>query len=236
LRDPLPLVERAQAGDEGAREELLRRYAPFAMRVASEVCGRYVELGRDDEASVALIALHEAVSSFRAERSPSFFSFAELVVRRRILDFQRREHRPETPFSSLVPEGEEGDPPLLEIREPREGHTLVEEALDRLEEIGRFRAALEALGIRLEELPALSPRHRDARENCLRVARRIAARPELLRQVRERGTLPLSLLEGEEGLPLGRKAMERQRKYILALVVVLSGEFPLLRSYLGGER
>jgi hypothetical protein len=30
--------------------------------------------------------------------------------------------------------------------------------------------------------------------------------------------------------------MERQRKYILALVVVLSGEFPLLRSYLGGER
>ncbi len=227
-------MERAQAGDERAREELLRRYAPFAMRVASEVCGRYVELGRDDEASVALLALHEAISSFRREKSSSFLSFARLVVRRRMADFYRRECRPETPLSSLLPEGEEGDPPLFEIRDAGEGHRLVEEALDRLEEIRRFRAALEKLGLRLEELPSLAPRHRDARENCLQVARRIAARPELVRQVRERGTLPLSLLEEEGGLPLGRKSVERQRKYILALVVVLSGDFPLLRSYLGG--
>ncbi|WP_324717558.1 RNA polymerase sigma-I factor [Carboxydochorda subterranea] len=231
------LVRQAQEGDRAARERLLETYRPFVMRAAASVAGRFVRVGQDDEASVAMMAFDEAISAYKRQGGSSFFSFAEMVIRRRLIDHFRHEsssQRLEVPLSGLVCETEDGelDDPLLQV-EAREAQRQFEEAIlaqERREEIGRLSGMLHGMGIRFQDLVEQSPHHRDARERALQVALSIVQRPDLAEQVRQRGNLPLKDLEGLVGV--SRKTLERQRKYIIALVLILSGDFPHLKEYL----
>lgn len=227
----------AQEGDRQARERLIEAYRPFVMRAAAAVSGRYVRVGHDDEASVAMMAFDEAIRAYKRQGGSSFFSFAEMVIRRRLIDHFRHEtasSRLEVPLSGLVTETEDGevDNPLLQV-ETREAQKQFEDAVlaqERREEIGRLSRALAGMGIRFQDLVDQSPRHRDARDRALEVARRIVQHPDLADQVRQRGNLPLKELEGLASV--SRKTLERQRKYIIALVLILSGDFPHLGEYL----
>ena len=232
------LVGLAQQGDEQARETLLRRYRPFILRAAASTTGRFIQAGRDDEASVAMMAFNEAITSYRHQRGTSFLAFAEMVIRRRLIDHFRQgaARRQEIPMSELVAavEPAEQEDPLLQVEAQQAQRVFEEEVLarERREEIARLSHLLWRFGIRFSELVELSPRHRDARARARSVARLIAGRPELRRQLLQRGNLPLKELEAV--CQVSRKTLERQRKYIIALALILCGDFPLLQEYLDG--
>ena len=233
------LVVLAQQGDEQARETLLRKYRPFVMRAAASVSGRFIRVERDDEASVAMMAFNEAITSYRHQRGTSFLAFAEMVIRRRLIDHFRQAsaRRLEIPMSDLTVEADSAatEDPLLQVEVQQAQRRFEEEMLarERREEIVRLSQLLWRFGIRFSELVELSPRHRDARARAQEVARLIADRPELRRQLLQRGNLPLKELEGV--CQVSRKTLERQRKYIIALALILCGDFPLLQEYLSGS-
>ncbi|MBX6377517.1 MAG: RNA polymerase sigma-I factor [Clostridia bacterium] len=231
--DPTAFVRRAQAGDGQAREALLKAYVPFVLRVVSDVTGRWVSEERDDEASIGLIAFNEAIDRYDPERGPSFVRFSELVIRRRLVDYYRRQSVVrEVPFSSIEDrEGSEGARRELAVQGQEEAEV---EALARRQDILRYRETLESFGIDLGELVRLTPQHRDARARALAVARRIAAEPRLWEHVTKRRELPLSALARDPAVGLSRKTLERQRKYILALALALGGGFETLAEYIGG--
>ncbi len=55
---------------------------------------QYLVLGRDDEASIAMIAFNEAIDAYSSDGGgASFLSFAEIVIKRRMVDFFRRQAR-----------------------------------------------------------------------------------------------------------------------------------------------
>ncbi|MDI6895430.1 MAG: RNA polymerase sigma-I factor [Bacillota bacterium] len=229
---PDDLVAQAQAGDEGAREVLLRDYQPFVLRVVSRVQGGYVT-GSSEEASIGLVAFNEAIDSYRPDRGVAFLTFCETVIRRRLIDHYRREVRRarEIPLSTLQEEDEEGSVYApVEVEAARAAHQAYVETWERREEVTRFGTRLKEIGLSLRELVRISPRHRDARQRALRAARYLAGRPGLGRQVLERGELPVRELEANLGL--GRKMLERNRKYILAMTLVLLEDFPYLQDYL----
>jgi len=233
------LVWQAQQGDRAAREALLRRFRPFVMRAAAAVSGRFVRPGRDDEASVALMAFNEAISAYRRQRGGSFLAFAEMVIRRRLIDHLRKSaaRRAEIPVSDLAERagGEEAGEWLAQMEAADAQRRFEEEMLarERREEIGRLSCLLQRFGIRFSDLVRLSPRHRDARERAVEVARLIAQHPQLRRQLLERGCLPLKELQ--QVASVSRKTLERQRKYIIAVALILCGDFPHLREYLEGS-
>lgn len=226
------LVRRAQRGDAAARDDLLRRYVPFVARVASEVAGRWVKLGSDDEMSVGLLALDEAIDGFVAERG-SFWAFARTVVRRRLIDARRREREHAVPLSDLEETDEEGHArqPAADRIAERLWRAAQEEE-DRREEIAEFVRTLAAYGLRLADLVADCPRREDARRRALDVARLIARDPALARHVRTERTLPLKRLEAVVGP--SRKTLERHRRYILAATLVYLNDWPLIRTFLDG--
>ena len=229
---PDHLVAQAQAGDTGAREVLLRDYQPFVLRVVSRVRGGYVTRS-SEEAAIGLVAFNEAIDSFRPDRGVAFLTFCETVIRRRLIDHYRRQARGarEVPLSALEEEDDEGSVYApVEVEAAQAAHQAYLEAWDRREEVVRFGARLKEMGLSIRELVRVSPRHRDARQRALQVARYLAARPALGRQVLERGVLPVRELE--ENLGLGRKMLERNRKYILAMTLVLLEDFPYLQDYL----
>jgi len=234
------LLERLRRGDDSARNDLLRSYAPFALSVASRVIGKFVRLGEDDESTVALVALDEAAKVFNPERG-NFLGFARQVIRRRVIDHLRREGRAsrEIPAGAMRPaweQDEDGGPgslqPLdraiaeLAAREHEEGEARHHEVLAYTEELKEY-------GIELEELERVAPRHQDARENAARVARRLVADPQLCQYLFRRRQLPLRELETMDGL--GRKSLERHRKYIIALALIMMGDYEYLAGYLRAD-
>ncbi|MDI9485453.1 MAG: RNA polymerase sigma factor SigI [Bacillota bacterium] len=227
------LVIKAQQGDARVREQILQDYRPFYLRVASGTCKKYLVLGRDDEASIAMIAFNEAIDSYNVDGGASFFSFAEIVIKRRMVDHFRRQSKrtDEIPLSSF--EREEQEDSVLQKIESKEAQTVLqiqEETEERREEIFRLDQLLSHYGIRFSDLVKVSPKHQDARDRALQVAKVLAGDPELLAYLTTKKSLPLKELE--ERVEVSRKTLERQRKYIISLTLILIGDFYHLQEYL----
>ncbi|MDI3269099.1 MAG: sigma-70 family RNA polymerase sigma factor [Bacillota bacterium] len=231
------LLERAKAGDRHARIAFLEAWVPFALKVAARASGRYVSPGHQEEASVALEALDEAIDAYDGSRGASFSTFAGTVIRRRLYDHWRKEKRQkEIPWSSLAVESDEGD--VLWPQEEREARVRFrdeEEAVWRREEMARYEKALGRWGITLEELVALTPRHADARKRALHAARLLAEEKEWTRYVERTGRLPLKEMAADPRVGMSAKTLERQRKYILAAALIIWEGLEMLKSYLSWE-
>lgn len=228
------LLEPARKGDKQAREDLISTYTPLVLRVGSQVSGRYLTVGRDEEISVGLLALNEAIDRFDPSRGASFISFAELVIKRRLVDHYRRQRgQSEIPMSELATEDDEGNLMLtVEHQQAMEAHARLSEAEERRHEIARYTKRLADFGIKFSDLVEVSPRHVDARERALAAARIVAAQPLLAEHLVTKRELPLKQLEQQVGV--SRKTLERQRKFIIAVVLIMLEDFYYLRSYIAG--
>ncbi|MBX5468046.1 MAG: RNA polymerase subunit sigma [Firmicutes bacterium] len=236
---PLASVAAAQRGDREAREELLRAYTPFILRVASQVAGRWVAVGQDEEVSVAFSAFNEAIDAYRTDQGTSFLHFAETVVKRRLIDLVRRQERyrgREVVLSELEPEpsegGEETAGGALDAAAEAAWRKAEEDRQRRweVEELGR---QLAAYAIAWTDLVREGPRHRDARQRALAVARALASDRELVRHLLERRELPVARLLDK--VPYHRKTLERHRKYIIAAALIWILDLRHLGSYLAEE-
>jgi RNA polymerase sigma factor len=221
-------LARAKAGDQTAREELLQAYKPLVQRVAVAFCRRRLEWGHDDELSVGLIALNEAIDSYAPGRGATFSTYAYMVIKSRLIDYQRRENRQQKVVVAAVDHAQEvlpGDDEWL--------------AWERGEEIRRYAQELAGYGISLRALAAASPRHQDTRRTLLRAARCLATAP-LFDELRRTRRVPMQELA--ERASVHRKQLERGRKYIVALALVFGApeQYSHMAAYLagldGGER
>lgn len=235
------LVQRARAGDPHARDQLIRDYTPFVLKAACKASKKpYLVLGRDDEASLALMAFDEAIAGFDPSRGISLFSFAEMVIRRRITDFYRKERfrSREIPISNFAAKSEASDAKdslqAVEVKQAMTQYALAEEAHERRAEIQRYRELLSKYHIDFDDLVRVAPRHRDARERAIEVARMVAENPEWREYFLATGCLPLARLAKVSGL--SRKTLERKRKYIIAVALILAEDFSYLAEYVRQPR
>jgi RNA polymerase sporulation-specific sigma factor len=111
--EDLQLVLRARNGDNGALDQLMRRYTGFVRLKASS----YFLAGGDSEDLIqeGLIGLYKAVRDFRTDKETSFRSFAELCVTRQIITAiktaTRFKHQPLNQYVSFshTPAGQDSD-------------------------------------------------------------------------------------------------------------------------------
>jgi len=229
------LLQLAKDGDDEARNQLIESYIPFVLRTASQASKRYIDRTKDDEFSIALLAMNEAIDRFDLERKVSFLGFAETIIRRRLIDYfrtQKTQQRqvPWTEFDVL--DDEDNASNFVEVKSSVEAFVKAEEQSSRAEEIAEYGKHLAQFDLTFTDLVALSPKHADARKSAIGVARLIAENEDMRAYVFERQSLPLKRLEDVANV--SRKTMERQRKYILAVVVLLCGDFEFLKSYISG--
>lgn len=237
------LVQQIQQGDEKARNDFLKKYQPFVGQVASKVCKRYIDPAHDDEFSVALEAFNEALHQFRQGKGSSFFSFADLVIRRRVIDYIRKESRRRKHTYSfdetMEVEGNGNGENQYEVEASTLQYALDQEASMRREEIAHFQERLQEYGIRLLELPDNTPKHVDARQNAVEIAKTVVGHPELRKRLLQKKRLPMKELMDHIGM--SRKTVERNRNYIIAVALILIEDYQYLRSYVnilhdqGGE-
>lgn len=225
-----------QDGDWQLRNQIITDYQPFIAKVTSRFCRRYVDPSRDDEFSIALDGFNEALNKFSSESGRSFLSFAETVIRRRLIDYLRKEQRfqQQVPLSSFEVQDEEN-----QIINPVEVHQAVlhyEKVRivdDRSSEIKEFSSDLLVFGITFTDLTQCSPKHVDSRQLLMSIGRTLASNSHLMHLLRSKKMLPIKELLDE--LDVSRKTLERNRKYLIAVALIYSGSYPYLRDYLYGD-
>lgn len=225
------LIASSRAGNQFAREELLRFHYPFIQQVASRICGRPLDR-HHDEFSVALLALNEAIDRYEARGGASFLTYATTVIRHRLLDHFRRESKGSRTVLMNIDHGAENEhfwP--VEVREAWARYEVEQEEQKTAEEIEMMVTELSRYGITLNDLVASSPKHRDTKATLLRVVKVMLERPELLDYLHRTRQLPLKELERVSGV--SRKVLESGRRYIVAVTVVMQHpELTRIRTYI----
>lgn len=222
-------LQAIRAGDSQARHQVLTQFTPLVIKIASGLTGRYMQVGRDEEISVGLLALNEAIDRYDSDKGASFISFASMVISNRLRDYLRSQRSRDFVAVSIDSE----DMPQLESRQAWVQYIDHQHQENRRSEVMQFIQELQSFGLDLNQLATATPRHRQARTRALAVARHILSNPDLARHVRQRKELPLKELENT--LSVSRKTVERQRKYIISLIILLSGNYQYLTDYLPSE-
>lgn len=84
------------AEDQYKLDQLIRQEEAFIIKTSSEITKRYITKS-DDEWSIALMAFVQAVHDYNLEKG-SFIPFAKLVIKRRLIDYIRKQAKYQTEF------------------------------------------------------------------------------------------------------------------------------------------
>ncbi|MCA1031250.1 RNA polymerase sigma factor SigI [Bacillus timonensis] len=220
-----------QKGNTQLQNQLINKYKPFIAKAVSSVCKRYIDES-DDEFSIGLIAFNEAIEKYSPEKGSSLLSFAELLIKRRVIDYIRKESRNRA-VSLIDSEGEEESAQTsIEANMSVEEHQKLVEQEHRREEIIHFQTVLKEFNLSFTDLLEQSPKHADARQNAMLVAKKLVENDELKQVLFEKKQLPIKHLESL--VKVSRKTIERNRKYIIAMAIVLVGDYVYLKDYIKG--
>nr|WP_066639032.1 RNA polymerase sigma-I factor [Desulfolucanica intricata] len=220
------VLRSAQKGDPRAREALIKSHKDFIAKISSGVCRRFLSWDNDDELSVALLAFNEAIDRFDQREGAAFHSFARRVIKNRLIDYFRKEakHR----HISLSPmEADDEEFSRYDVEYSCEQFHMSEKQEILAEVVANYIEVLRQYGVTLDDLVKVSPKHRDRKDTLTKVARRLSAEPELIKYLKKFKCLPLKELKSLTGV--SRRTLENGRKYIIALVLILSepGFYPL---------
>ncbi|OLS41886.1 RNA polymerase sigma factor SigI [Bacillus sp. MRMR6] len=222
-----------QQGNRSLLNETIDAYKPFIAKTVSSVCKRYI-YETDDEFSIGLIAFNEAIEKYSPEKGKSLLSFSEVLIKRRVIDYIRKQSKNnhismDLTFSSLqentVGIGIINDLSLEEFKKKSDEEL-------RREEIIHFQLLLTSFDLSFSDLVKNSPKHADARENAILVARKLVEDTELKNKLLEKKRLPIKELE--KMVDISRKTIERNRKYIIAIALILSSDYVYMKEYLKG--
>jgi RNA polymerase sigma factor len=235
-RKPKTLEEKValiQEGDQGLQDDLIKAYKPFIAKSVSSVCKRYIS-ETDDEFSIGLIAFNEAIQKFSSDKGNSLLSFADILIKRKVIDYIRQQNRNQTVYFGFGSEAadEENQRSKLEDELSIEDHWIKTDEERRREEIYQFQLLLKDYDLSFHDLVLQSPKHADARRNAMEVARVLSEDEDLKQQLQEKKRLPIKQLE--ERVKLSRKTIERNRKYIIAISLILMGDYIYLQDYIKG--
>ncbi|MET1248225.1 RNA polymerase sigma-I factor [Sporolactobacillus sp. STCC-11] len=228
-------IFQVQQGDETLRNSIIESYQPFIKKVVSKVCNRFIDQTMD-EFSVGLVAFNEAINQYQKGQGSKFLTFADMVIRRRIIDFIRKESRQmrHIYLDQTKPSGENTmEESFIEQQAAIDHFEEQRRINERMEQIESYQLLLLEYGITFDVLSKHCPKHADARENAKVSAKRLVERKELVSYLKKKKQLPIKDLL--QFVSCSRKTIERNRKYIIALSLIYIGGFSALKSYIEPE-
>src|SRR5699024_9243592 len=189
-------------------------------KAVSDVCKRYIDPKNDDEYSIGLFAFNEAIFKYTPGRGSSFLSFANLVVKRKVIDYIRqiKKHPKTESFNEQFGEEQMENP--LEITAVHEQYKKEQDIFLLRDELKDFQLKLNSFKISLSALKKVAPKHKDARESAIQNARILFGDPVLHSYVCTKKKLPIQALSKK--VAVSKKTLERNRKFILAVFIVLN--------------
>ncbi|MCL1895574.1 MAG: sigma-70 family RNA polymerase sigma factor [Clostridiales bacterium] len=215
----------ADAGQDNEKmNKLIAEYMPF---IKSEVYKTPVfEMDYDDRLSIAMCVFMNCARQYKEGRG-AFLPFAAVCIKNRLIDEGRKFRRERERSAPLDPEEDRAG---IEERISMQEYSRRQERDNFADEIDRLESALSFFGITLRNLSGICPKQKRSRELCIRLANETIRNDKMKSSLMDRKRLPQSELAKRFGI--SEKTVEKHRKYIVAVAVILSGDFPGISAFL----
>lgn len=218
----------AAKNDLQKADDLIRDYIPFIRSEASRCTSRLCT-EQDDEYSIAMIAFHEAILGYERNRG-TFLSYASMLIRSRIIDFQRKESRHQAHLSLHAENDDTGRTIMEEVADERD-HAEESANLEATkQEIEELSGVMARFGVSFSDVADNSPKQERTMAACMAAICYAAENSHLLDELLRTGRLPLAQLVSGSGAE--RKTLERHRKYILAMLLIQTNGYEMIRGHL----
>lgn len=213
--------------DSRAADALISSYMPFIKSETAKFLKRPPDPS-DDELSIAMFAFYEAVRSYTKSRG-AFLNFAALQIRSRLIDNYRREKRNKGQISLDSSDEEQTD--LLETIP--DSHNEYEENEIReatKQEIAELSAQMTDFGVSMTDVSDNSPRQSRTVESCRKAIAYARTHPDILEDFLRTKRVPIARLA--EGAAVDRKSLERHRRYLVAVLLICTNGYEILRGHI----
>ena len=242
MNDEHKIIQQVYAAKEDiqAADDLIRAYLPFIKAETAKFLKRPPIEGQDDELSIAMMAFHEAIGGNSRTRG-SFLKYAAMLIRSRLVDYSRREQRHSRVISLDAPIGEE-DAALGETL-AEDGGELLDTIPDTVDhgsdyvvrtasrrEIQEFSEKLAQFGLTFSDVADNCPKQQRTLDACRKALEYAKENPELLEDLLKTKRLPIGQLATGSGVE--RKTLERHRKYMVALLLIYTNGYEIIRGHL----
>ncbi|GGE32910.1 RNA polymerase sigma factor SigI [Pullulanibacillus camelliae] len=220
-----------QQGDEQIRYQLLKDYQPLVKKIVSNVCNYYIDETMD-EFSIGLSAFNDAINQYKSMKNIRFVTFAHIVIRRKVIDFIRKEsrHRQIIFMEENIDNQDNLEESLPQLQKAVRQYELNCQSEDILCEINELKKLLTEYGISLKCVQKQCPKKIDSRRRIKNIANTIAENADLVHYLKLKKKLPMKQLLNT--IPYSRKTVQRFKCYIIAIVLISTGSFTRLKSYI----
>lgn len=227
-RSFIDILQKIKSGDRLLKDRFISDYQPFIIKSVSQILNnKYIDIENSEEYSVGLIAFNEAIEKYDEAKKCSFKKFSYQVMQRRLIDYRRKADKVKVyPFSYF-----EGDETYH-----FEYKYLIEKNTDHIynfeirEEFVSFVNKMKNFGITMDDLVKNMPKHRDSRKTCASIAKLIAEDDGLYDKFKAKKTIPFKDIA--KYVEVSQRTVERNRKYIIALVLILKSDLDIIKNYI----
>ena len=176
-----------------------------------------------------MIAFHEAKLGYERERG-AFLNYASMLIRSRIIDYQRKEARHRGTISLHEETGEDERTLMDELADEKDYYESSANLEATKQEIEELAATIAQYGVSFSDIADNSPKQGRTLEACAQAISYGAQNKEILDKLTKTKKLPLAELVRGSGVE--RKTLERHRKYILVMLLLHTNGYEIIRGYL----
>lgn len=209
-------------------DELIKEYMPFIKSETSKFLHR-VPTYDDDELSISMIAFHEAIRSYSRTRG-SFLKYASVIIKNRLIDYAIKEQK-QSGVLSIEMLGEERETSVENNMPDKKDDVAEYEMRDATKsEIVELIRQMEPFGVSLSDVADNCPKQQKTIKACADAIEYAKQHPELLDEFLRTKRLPMAELTKGSGAE--RKTLERHRKYLVALLLIYTNGYEIIRGHI----
>ncbi len=215
--------------DSQKADDLIRAYIPFICSEATKFLSRPCDQ-QDDEYSIAMMAFYEAIMGYESQKG-LFLKYASMLIRSRLIDYSRKEAKHSGNISLYQENGNGDDRTLADTL--ADDRDIIDETVTReatRQEIAELSAVMSEFSINFSDVADNCPKQERSLARCSEAIRYAAENKDLLEEMLRTKKLPMNRLV--EGSKVERKTLERHRKYILAMLIIQTNGYEIIRGHL----
>lgn len=231
MNDEHKIIQQVYTAKENvqAADQLIGTYMPFIKAETAKFLKRQPVEGYDDELSIAMIAFHEAICGYSRIRG-AFLKYAAMLIRSRLIDYHRKEQRHSNVVSLDTPAWD-NDTPLGDILADEKDFSEEMETRDATRaEIIELTRQMNEFGVSLTDVADNCPKQQRTLNACRKALQYAKKNPKLLDEFLQTKRLPIAQLTVGSGVE--RKTLERHRKYMVALLLIHTNGYTIIRGHL----
>jgi RNA polymerase sigma factor len=213
--------------DRHSLNQLIHEYIPFIKKCVSGIF--FHGQARQDYLTEAMLGFIQSVKTYHEEKG-AFIAYAQTVIRNRLVNAAKKEAAIQKPLLPITAPQKDEKNIQWEYENAERQYTDLAVHKEAQMEISELKSAFAQWGFTWTDLLKNCPKQNRSRNSCYEIVRALLADRQLHAEMLRTSKLPIQKLSALTGH--SKKTLEKYRRYISALVLIIEGDFPYIHSFL----